>query len=80
MAVQNLVDILTRHLFADSSARVYAVLDGAAITGLQQKLKEHSVEPVCLYRSDLIPKLAQVAPYQVALERESPFKIGRAHV
>lgn len=73
MAVRNLVDVLVRHLFADPGARVYAVLDGAAIPDLQAKLREHSVEPVCLYRSDLIPKLARVAPYQVVLARESPF-------
>lgn len=71
MIVRNLVDILVRHLFADPRSRVYAVLDGAAIPDLQEKLKECSVEPVCLYRGDLIPELRKVAPYQVTLERDS---------
>jgi hypothetical protein len=73
MATQNLVDALTRHLFADTGARVYAVLDGVAIPDLLEKLREYQVSPVCLYRGDLVPDLAKVAPYQVMLERESPF-------
>lgn len=73
MATQNLVEVLSAHLFADTGARVYAVLDGAAIPDLLEKCEEHSVEPVCLYRGDLIPDLAKVAPYQVTLERDSPF-------
>ena len=73
MADQRLSDVLARHLFADPRSRVYAVLDGAAIPDLPDKCKEHAVEPVCLYRGDLIPELARAAPYQVTLERESPF-------
>ncbi|MGB5064128.1 MAG: DUF4123 domain-containing protein [Candidatus Competibacter sp.] len=73
MAISNPLDVLTRHLFADPGARVYAVLDGAAIPDLPQALREHQMDAVCLYRGELIPELAQVAPYQVILERESPF-------
>lgn len=73
MAKHDPSDILTRHLFADAGARVYAVLDGAAISDLPQALREHRMDAVCLYRGELIPELARVAPYQVILERESPF-------
>ncbi len=73
MAIQNPFDVLTRHLFADPGTRVYAVLDGAAIPDLPQALRQHRMEAVCLYRGELIPELARVAPYQVVLERESPF-------
>ena len=65
--------LLSRYLFADRSARVYAVLDGAAIPNLLEKLQEYQIEPVCLYRGELIPALAKAAPYQILLERESGF-------
>ena len=73
MRTQNPLDILIRHLFADSGAHVYAVLDGAAIPDLSQVLQEYRMEPVCLYRGTLIPELARVAPYLFNLQRESPF-------
>lgn len=73
MATDPLPEILSRHLFADGGARVYAVLDGAAIPDLLEKLQDYQIEPVCLYRGTLIPALAKVAPYQVILERESGF-------
>lgn len=73
MATDPLSDLLSRHLFADQGARVYAVLDGAAIPELLEKFQEYQIEPVCLYRGDLIPALAKAAPYQVLLERESAF-------
>ena len=73
MATSNALDFLNRHLFADPGARVYAVLDGAAIPGWPQPLHDFAIDAVCLYRGTLIPELAAVAPYQVALERGSPF-------
>ena len=69
----SLADTLAKALFADPAAHVYAVLDGAAIPGLLAKAQECRIEPVCLYRGDLIPELAAAAPYQVMLERGSPF-------
>lgn len=69
----SLLDTLTKALFADPEAQVYAVLDGAAIPGLLAKAQECQIEPVCLYRGDLSPELATAAPYQVTLLRGSPF-------
>ncbi|MBL8253486.1 MAG: DUF4123 domain-containing protein, partial [Candidatus Competibacter sp.] len=68
----NPAEIVSRHLFADASTRVYAVLDGAAVLDLPEKFREYQVDPVCLYRGELTPALAKVAPYQITLERESP--------
>ena len=68
----NPAEIVSRHLFADAGTRVYAVLDGAAVLDLPEKFREYQVDPVCLYRGELTPALAKVAPYQITLERESP--------
>ena len=69
----SLADTLAKALFADPAAHVYAVLDGAAIPGLLAKAQECRIEPVCLYRGNLIPEMATAAPYQILLERGSPF-------
>ena len=68
----NPTEIVSRHLFADAGTRVYAVLDGAAVLDLPEKFREYQVDAVCLYRGELTPALAKVAPYQITLERESP--------
>lgn len=64
--------VLSRRLFALPGGGAYAVLDGAAIPNLLAKLGDDSAEPVCLYRGELIPDLAQVAPYQIRLEPGTP--------
>ncbi|MBZ4193861.1 MAG: DUF4123 domain-containing protein [Candidatus Contendobacter sp.] len=69
----SLADALAKALFAEADAHVYAVLDGAAIPGLLTKAQECQIEPICLYRGDLVPEMAMAAPYQVTLERGSPF-------
>lgn len=71
--MKNIVQQLTRHLFADEHARVFAVLDGAMIPGLLPKLHEQRPEYECLYRGELAPDLAEVAPYLVQLEPASGF-------
>lgn len=47
--------------------RIYAVLDGASIPGLQTKLYEMRPEHVCLYRGELSPDIAEVAPYLIRM-------------
>ena len=58
-------------LFAEES--VFVVLDGASVPGLLGKL--HELEPVhtCMYRGEIEPDLAEVAPYLVQLEPDAPF-------
>lgn len=51
----------------------YAVLDGASAPDLQDQLHQLRPEHECLYRGDLKPDLAEVAPYLVRLEPGSEF-------
>jgi len=64
---------LNATLFSDETNSIYAVLDGASIPLLRDKLYEHDPEYVCLYAGDLEPDMEEVAPYLVRLERDSPF-------
>ena len=61
------------YLFAEQNANVYAILDGASIDDLLDKLYQYQPEFICLYRGDLEPDIAEVAPYLVRLDRESAF-------
>ena len=53
----------------------YAVLDGAAIPDLLDELYANGERPefACLYRGELEPDIAAVAPYLVRLDPESAF-------
>lgn len=73
MNVTNLVQPLYERLFADETAHVYAVLDGASVEELRPKLYELEPEYECLYRGELEPDMAEVAPYLVRLEPETEF-------
>lgn len=69
--VEARVGKLKELLFASEYESVYAVLDGASVPGLLEKLAEAKEEYACLYRGELGPDLAEVAPYLVKLRRES---------
>ena len=60
-------------LFGDGQAPVFAVLDGASAPGLVKSLYEHEPQYCCLYRGELPPDVATVAPYLVRLEPGDPF-------
>ena len=66
---------LRTHLFhEDENLQTYAVLDGASVPDLLDQL--YGDEPpvfLCLYRGELEPDLAEVAPYLVHVKPESPF-------
>jgi hypothetical protein len=64
---------LYEQLFADEAANVYAVLDGASVEDLLPKLYELEPECECLYRGELEPDMAEVAPYLVRLEPDTEF-------
>ncbi len=51
----------------------FVILDGASIPGLLTKLYELQPEHVCLYRGELEPDLAEVAPYLVNVIADSEF-------
>lgn len=73
MAKEEIIESIGRHLFAEQDANVYAVLDGASVTGLLDKLYGLSPNFCCLFRGELQPDMAEVAPYLVQLEPESEF-------
>ena len=71
--MSNLVAQLSQHLFADKSAHAYAVLDGAMISDLLPNLHRYHPAYECLYRGELAPDIAEVAPYLVQLEPARDF-------
>src|SRR4051812_30633185 len=64
--------LLAEHLFFDPALRPYAILDGAAATGLLALLRKHNPPHVCLYRGELPEDVAEVAPYLVELQPDEP--------
>jgi hypothetical protein len=62
-----------RDLLFGGEANLFALLDGASAPELRRKLWEEEPECECLYRGDLEPDIAEVAPYLVRLERNSQF-------
>jgi len=60
-------------LFGKAERRLFAVLDGASVPDLVKNLFDHEPEYCCLYRGELEPDMASVAPYLVRLESGSEF-------
>jgi hypothetical protein len=60
-------------LFGKGDVPIFAVLDGASAPDLVKNLFKHEPEYCCLYRGELKPDMATVAPYLVRLEAGSPF-------
>jgi len=73
MINEEIAQSVSRRLFAEEAANVYAVLDGASVPGLLEQLYELEPEHECLYRGELQPDVAEVAPYLVCLEPDSEF-------
>ncbi|MEE4378432.1 MAG: DUF4123 domain-containing protein [Candidatus Competibacteraceae bacterium] len=64
---------LIQQLTAVPDATVYVVLDGASAPDLPQTLARLGVESVCLYRGELEPDVAQMAPYLAVFKPDTPF-------
>jgi len=65
----DLSEELRAHLFEPQGASVFAVLDGASVPRLLERLYTVGApEWECLYRGKLEPDMAHVAPYLVRLE------------
>lgn len=64
---------LLQNLLYSERANVYALLDGASIQDLPQILYEKAPPHFCLFRGNLRPDMASVAPYVVGLVRNAPF-------
>src|SRR5712692_5681713 len=67
------VAVIEQQLFASDAGRVFAILDGASVGDLLTPLYEHHPEFECLYRGELQPDIAEVAPYLVQLEQGTEF-------
>jgi hypothetical protein len=65
---------LAAALWQDDAEHVFAALDGAGIANLLDRLyAEPRPEFACLFRGELAPDMAEVAPYLVRLEAGSEF-------
>jgi len=65
------VGALSQLLWMSPEDRVYALLDGASVPSLLDRLYgDRRPEFECLFRGELEPDMAEVAPYLVALERD----------
>ena len=72
MLGQEALNALKQLLWVAPRDRVYALLDGASIPNLPQRLHGAAeTEFECLLHGELAPDIAEVAPYLVALERDS---------
>jgi hypothetical protein len=69
--MSDIVEAVGAFLFGEPGLGVFAVLDGASVPGLVEKLHALKPEHVCLYRGELEPDMAEVAPYLVRLEDRS---------
>lgn len=73
MTNTNNIQQLEQLLWADEGTHVYAIFDGASVPDLQDHLFEQQPDYICLYRGELAPDIAEVAPYLVRLEKETEF-------
>ena len=73
MIDQRTVQEVKRQLFSGQKNTVFAILDGASVPDLPANLVRFNPEHVCLYRGELDPDMAEVAPYLALLERDAPF-------
>lgn len=73
LAVRSADAALPDYVFADESVPVYAVLDGAALPDLLEKLGSFMPAHVCLFRGEISDDLARAAPYLVHIEPRSEF-------
>jgi hypothetical protein len=60
-------------LFNKTETPVYVVLDGASNPDLLKSIYKYEPEYCCLYRGELQPDMASVAPYLVRLEPSDEF-------
>jgi len=74
MADDAVVKSIRERLFFDPETSVYALLDGASVKELLDKLYgEEPPEYACLYSGELEPDMAEVAPYLARLDPEAGF-------
>ena len=62
-----------KELLLSNRTQLYCVLDGASVPDLPVRLYEMRPPHYCLFRGELAPDMAYVAPYLVALLPDAPF-------
>lgn len=67
------VQAVRQQLFTIPETTVYAILDGASVPELPQNLTRFGVAAECLFRGELEPDMAQVAPYLAVAPPNHPF-------
>jgi hypothetical protein len=60
-------------ILIDERIRTFVVLDGATVPELPMRLYEMRPPNYCLFRGELAPDMAEVAPYVVQLVPNAPF-------
>ncbi len=70
---EDIIPSLENLLFAREGLRSYAILDGASMPNLLGLLHTHEPDYMCLYRGELPPDMAEVAPYLVWLNPDTDF-------
>src|SRR5262244_3899307 len=73
MRAKDLNDAVHQYLFTDEDTNVFAALDGASVPDLLDKLYGLLPKFECLFRGELEPDVAEVAPYLVQLEPTCEF-------
>jgi hypothetical protein len=73
MSSEKLNKVLVDQLFSDPEAKLFAVLDAASIPGLLKVVYEKKPSYLPLYRGEMEPDIAVVAPYLVELKADAPF-------
>jgi hypothetical protein len=63
---------LKEYLLSDQT-KLYCVLDGASVPELPARLYEMRPPHYCLFRGELAPDMAHVAPYVINLLPDAPF-------
>jgi Domain of unknown function (DUF4123) len=70
--MKNQSEWIEQEIFREGLA-TFAVLDGASVPGLLDKLAQWQPQFECLYRGELEPAVAAVAPYLVEMETGTEF-------
>ena len=68
-----IAQLLEQYLFSEEEDNAYVILDGASVPELLTSLDRYQPEYECLYRGELEPDMAEVAPYLIRLEPDSDF-------
>jgi len=71
--VEHAAEAVGRRLFEEDDVNAFCVLDGASIPELLNWLSTSELDYECLYRGELEPDIAEVAPYLIRLGKDSKF-------